>query len=153
MLKCDLGGEYTARKASTTNSSSRRTGCTYEIVCSVKEGVWGVRKVEGGHNHSIQLDLSGHAIARRPNPEEKQLIINLARSGVAPKNILNQLKHEFNNHTILAEDIYRVITKEKKEVLDGRSFIEALADVLNTNDYISAVQIKEYVKTCPDLNK
>jgi hypothetical protein len=28
VLKCDLGGEYIAKKASTTNSSSRKTGCT-----------------------------------------------------------------------------------------------------------------------------
>jgi hypothetical protein len=70
-----------------------------------------VRKVEGGHNHSVSLDLSGHAVARRPNPAEKQLIINLGPSGVAPKNILIQLKREFNNHTILAEDILRVAIK------------------------------------------
>ncbi len=68
VLKCDLGGEYIAKKASTTNSSSRRTGCTYEIVCSKKKEVWGVRKVEGGHNHSVSLDLSGHVpIPQRSN--------------------------------------------------------------------------------------
>lgn len=127
-LKCDLGGQYKAKKQSSTNSSSRLIGCTYVIVCSRKKSVWGVRKVKGSHNHDLSLDVSGHVVARRPNKAEKEKIRKLRESGLPPKEIVSQLKKEFNNNLITTKEVYRELNNAKKELLKGKINMEALVD-------------------------
>ncbi len=119
-LKCDLGGEYKIKKASTTNSGSRLTNCDYEIICSKKKGVCGIRKEIGTHNHAISLDVSGHSVARRPSKTEKETIRKSGESGIAPKAILNQLNKDGANTLITAKEVYRELDNQKKDFLGER---------------------------------
>ena len=74
VFKCDRGGIYVPAKPSSTNSTSRLTGCTFEVICSSVQGIWDVRKVIGENNHPVGGDMSGHSIVRRPNDLEREHI-------------------------------------------------------------------------------
>ncbi|KAI8894030.1 hypothetical protein BC833DRAFT_624331 [Globomyces pollinis-pini] len=71
-LKCDRCGIYRSTCKQGRNSSSRITGCPFEIVCSLRKGKWKVRKLIDTHNHEITSNLADHSIARRPTEERKK---------------------------------------------------------------------------------
>ena len=86
----------------------------------------GIRKEVGTHNHAISLDVSGHAVARRPSKTEKDTIRKLGESGIAPKAILNQLNKEGVNSLITAKEVYRELVNQKKDFLGGRTNMELM---------------------------
>jgi hypothetical protein len=71
LLKCDLGGSYQPvfqEQQPKRKSSSRLTGCEFEISCGTKKGNWYVRKTIGSHNHPLDCStLIGHPTFRRFN--------------------------------------------------------------------------------------
>jgi hypothetical protein len=95
VLKCDRGGIYAPAKPSSTNSTSRLTGCTLEVICSNDKGLWGVRKVIGEHNHPVGGDMSGHSMIRRPNDAEREHIRDLGMTGMPVKHILSSIRQKF----------------------------------------------------------
>ncbi|KAJ2998840.1 hypothetical protein HDV02_003950 [Globomyces sp. JEL0801] len=65
-LKCDRGGIYISTCKQGRKSSSRLTGCPFEVVTSLRKEKWKVRKLIDTHNHEITRNLAGHSVARRP---------------------------------------------------------------------------------------
>jgi len=148
LLKCDLGGCYRNRlllsdEGRLRKTSSRLTGCPFQISCTVTRGVWVYSIVSGSHNHAVGEDLAGHAVVRRPTTEERAKIQQLGSLGVAPKHILSVLHIEFDGNKSTAQHVYNVLQSTKAEFLRGRSPIEALADLVSEDGYISNVWLKD----------
>jgi hypothetical protein len=143
VLKCDLGGECSSKvDTPKRNKGSRLSGCPFEIRGGVKNGKWFLRQVIGDHNHKITGNLNGHAVARRMNDAEVARVTELSASGVSTKEILTICNSEFTDATRCYRDIYNIIQKINVDFLACRSPLEALLDLLQTEDYISNVWVQ-----------
>ena len=69
------------------------------------------------------------------------MIKTLSCSGVPPKNILNQIRNKFGNSIINARDIYTVLNNSKKEFLNGRTNMEALVEIISTEEFVSDIKL------------
>lgn len=131
-LKCDLGGSCKAveqEQQPKRKSSSRLTGCEFEISCGVKKGKWFVKSRIGEHNHPLDRPLNGHPGFRRLDDDCKQRIRIMHESGIQPKHILTNIKLEFPSATCTIQEIYNAISELRKEYLNGRTQVEALLDL------------------------
>ena len=86
LLKSDRGGCYRNRLLLSDEgclriTSSRLTGCPFQISCTVTRGVWVASIVIGSHNHAVGEDLAGHVVVRRPTTEERAKIQQLGSLG------------------------------------------------------------------------
>jgi hypothetical protein len=111
VLKCDRGGSYINRLMLTDETRQRKThtrlnDCPFLITCTSRKGIWAVRKMVDQHNHPVALDLSGHAVFKRPSGAAKERIHKLAEQRVAPKSILSVMREEFKDETITSGTIY-----------------------------------------------
>lgn len=67
---------------------------------------WHVSITDGIHNHVLDRALQGHLIAGRLKPEEKQLLSELTRNLVPPKNIISTMKERDPNNVSDIKQIY-----------------------------------------------
>ena len=146
VLKCDRGGDYFNELVLTDESRqrgthTRRIGCPFVIVCSSVNGFWAIRNVSGNHNHEVGLNLGGHAVKRRLSECEKVRVRDLYEQGVVPRDILSIIRKEFSNGYVTARDIYNETAKSRKEELRGRKPIEALLDLISSEDYMNKVKL------------
>ncbi|KAJ2990458.1 hypothetical protein HDV02_004423 [Globomyces sp. JEL0801] len=80
-LKCDRGGIYISTCKQGRKSSSRLTGCPFEVVTSLRKEKWKVRKLIDTHNHEITSNLAG----QRPPEEQKETIRILTRNTICKR--------------------------------------------------------------------
>ena len=150
VLVCDRGGQYkNSRNLSNEDrkrrGTTRRIGCSFEIVCRLRDGQWHIEKITGEHNHALPNNLAGHAVGRAPKPEEREKILSLSNQGIAPKFIKAVLRTDFANSLITDQDIYNIKKAARNQFLQGRTPMEALIDMVSTNDYFSKVLIENNV--------
>lgn len=62
------------------------------IFCQIKK--WRFNVICDLHNHDMCEKLTGHSIACRLMPEEKEIVSDMTLNMVQPKNILATLKHK-----------------------------------------------------------
>jgi hypothetical protein len=146
VLKCDRGGTYKHNHSQQKQKThTRLRGCSFEIVCSSKRGVWAVRKISGAHNHALERNLSGHSVARRLTSTEKQKIVSLSGNGIPPRAILTTLRSESNNPYISAQEIHNTLHFERRSMLRGRKPIEAFIDVVSCSDFFRKIWLEDDV--------
>jgi len=146
VLKCDRGGTYKHNHSQQKRKThTRLTGCSFEIVCSSKRGVWAVRKIAGAHNHALERNLSGHSVARRLTSTEKQKIVSLSGNGIPPRAILTTLRSESNNPYISAQEIHNTLHLERRSMLRGRKPIEAFIDVVSCSVFFRKIRLEDDV--------
>ena len=153
VLRCDRGGQYINDRNLTDetrkkDTHTRRIGCEFEIVSSSVKGVWAVRKISGDHNHSLESNLAGHPAKRRLTDEEKERIEAMSACGFAPKDIISNIRKEFNNTNSTARDVYNVLRTARAKELGERKPIEALVEMISSPDYYSKVQLVDGVINC-----
>jgi hypothetical protein len=150
VLVCDRGDQYkNSRNLSNEErkrrGTTRRIGCSFEIVCRLRDGQWHIEKITGEHNHALPNNLAGHAVGRAPKPEEREKILSLSNQGIAPKFIKAVLRTDFANSLITDQDIYNIKKAARNQFLQGRTPMEALIDMVSTNDYFSKILIENNV--------
>ena len=86
------------------------------------------------------LEMAGHPTSRRLCTEAEQTIKQLVSVGVAPRQILAALRSEHPSALVTAKTVYNAKAQQRREVLAGRSPIQALLDKLKESNYQHTVE-------------
>lgn len=128
--QCDRSGKYQS-KALVRDTSTRTTGCTFNMIIFQKGDGWILQVKNRHHNHSPSINPSAHNIHRRRTPAQKECIEAMSRAGIAPKHILTAIRQQDPNTLVSATDIHNDKKVMRISQLQGRTPIEALIDKLS----------------------
>ncbi|XP_077246031.1 protein FAR1-RELATED SEQUENCE 5-like [Tasmannia lanceolata] len=103
ILKCDRGGVYKDTRKATTSHD---------------------------HNHKAFEDISGHPSSRRFSKEDILRIKEVTIAGIQPHQILTSLRQGNPQLLAISRDVYNCISKIRRDILAGRTAIQALLDEL-----------------------
>lgn len=135
-LKCDIGGVYRDRgnKGKRINTSSRLIGCNYRLTgrYSSKIQKWHICITFAFHTHEAcpQNQMISRSQARARSIKPKLGSIENLVSTVEPRKIATSLRREDPEVMLLSRDISNLRSKKIRDVLDGRTPIQALLDSL-----------------------
>ncbi|XP_077221956.1 protein FAR1-RELATED SEQUENCE 5-like [Tasmannia lanceolata] len=136
ILKGDRGGVYRDTRKVTTNRGTKET-CSRLINCPFR--IDGKKKVSGSwilkignleNNHRASKDISGHPSSRHLSKEEVLRIKEMIIACIQPNQMLTSLRQSNPQLLAVSRDIYNCIAKSCKEILAGRTPIQALLDKL-----------------------
>ena len=96
--------------------------------------------------HLLIEHLKGHSYAGRLSEEETKLVIDMSKTLVRPRDILNTLKQRDNNNVSTIRTIYNARKKFRITEYGGRSQMQQLMNKLSKITYI------EVHRSCPDTN-
>ncbi|KAI8710713.1 hypothetical protein NCS52_01552300 [Fusarium sp. LHS14.1] len=126
-------------------TTTRTTGCEFSILAKEnKDGsTWTLRHRSDSrfslHNHEPSQDTTAHPVLRTMSKEHLSQLTGLANAGIAPKEIRTYMRQ--NTNTIATQqDIYNRIADARREVCQGQSSINALADQLFREGFWSQFQ-------------
>lgn len=120
------------------SGGTKRCGCPFRLKGkNVGHGdEWTLEVVNGMHNHHAAKYHEGHSYLGRLTKEENNLLVNMSKNLVSPKEILYTLKQNdpLNSSTMKtiynARQFHRVIEKA------GRSEMQILLNNLQENNYV-----------------
>jgi hypothetical protein len=135
---CSKSGKYDAKgKVSTTHESKRRkntstmkTDCKYQCVAQKldTDDGWKLEVLNNNHNHGLVSALSAlpaHIIAAI-TPEERVMVCEMYVLSHSPIQILNKLRHDKPDCTLIPHATYNLLVSMRVEELDGKTPIEWL---------------------------
>ncbi|XP_006579274.1 uncharacterized protein [Glycine max] len=104
LIGCERSGKYKCRKKEFVrrDTGTRKCGCPFKIHGKLVHGGegWMVKLICEIHNHELAKTLVGLPYAGRLTDDEKNIIVDMTKSNVKPRNILLTLKeHNANNST------------------------------------------------------
>ncbi|KAK3205168.1 hypothetical protein Dsin_019214 [Dipteronia sinensis] len=82
---------------------------------------WALKVINGLHNHPVAQHLEGHSFAGRLTKEEVNMLIDMSKSEVKPKNILYTLQNRDIHNVSTMKTIYNACYKYKVVEKAGRS--------------------------------
>jgi hypothetical protein len=89
------------------------------------------------HNHFPSPDMSGYPSLRRLNDQRLAAVGRLSDAGCTPRQILSALRLEEQDLAAVSRTTYNAPAKIRREMLDGRTPIQALLDIITQNDLYS----------------
>jgi len=93
---CERSGEHKVMKKKLKHEAagSSKCGCLFKLHGYVvkEKNNWKLTILNGVHNHEILPYLVGHLLAGRLMENDKEIVRDLTKSSVKPKNILTNLK-------------------------------------------------------------
>jgi hypothetical protein len=126
-------------------TTTRTTGCEFSVLGkeSRDKRTWTLRHRSdqrfSQHNHGPSQDVTAHPILRALSTEDLSQLQGLANAGIAPKEIRTYMRQ--NTDTITTQqDIYNRIADARRQVSQGQSSINALADHLFKEGFWSQFQ-------------
>ncbi|XP_022146566.1 2-succinylbenzoate--CoA ligase, chloroplastic/peroxisomal isoform X2 [Momordica charantia] len=110
--KLEVLGDRKARKLTGT----KKCGCPFLLKGQklTTDDDWIVKVVCGVHNHLAIKNMEGHSFAGRLSQEENEILMNLSRSSVRPKDILNTLKSRDARNASTMKTIYNARHRQKR---------------------------------------
>ncbi|KAF7144569.1 hypothetical protein RHSIM_Rhsim04G0198300 [Rhododendron simsii] len=152
VIGCDRGGKYRARGTSVSMderkkiSASRLIDCPFKIKGKKKIGEsWKVEIKNASHNHGLSSDMSGHPYCRRFSQEDMLSIRQMTLAGIPPRQVLSSLRLSDPSCKAIARTVYNAKNAITKEVLAGRTMVQALFDELAWHLLEVQYKEKEYV--------
>lgn len=151
---------------------SRETGCKLSILGkeTLDKTSWVLSYRSGSeysqHNHLPSQDPSAHPAHRKLSNKDQIIVDGLTNAGITPKDIRTYLRQ--NSETIATQqDIYNRIANSKRDLCEGQSTINALANQLDQEGFWNRMQLDrdgrvtavlfahpdslEYLRAYPDL--
>ncbi|KAG5566439.1 hypothetical protein RHGRI_002122 [Rhododendron griersonianum] len=142
LIGCDRGGKYRARGTSVSLderkkiSASRLIDCPFQIKGKKKVGEsWIVEIINASHNHGLSSDMSGHPYCRRFSQEDMLSIRQMTLAGIPPRQVLSSLRLSDPSCKAIARTVYNAKNAITKEVLAGRTMVQALFNELGKGDF------------------
>ena len=133
-LRCDRGGTYTPQHT-VRQCGTRIIECPFEVVGSRRHSSWSLAVKNDNHNHDPSDSLSGHPKACRLAPDTTLYVDDMTNAGVSPRNIISVLKTRDPEVNLCSKMIYNQRLRHRLELLNGRSPLQALFDVLRLTGY------------------
>ena len=104
-------------------------------------GIWSVITNEHHHNHPPEECMQGHSIARRLRADQSSLVTNTTKSGAPPKAVLALAQATDSTFLACSRDISNLKTTKKKELLAGRTMIDAFFTSLDDLGHTYDIQL------------
>ncbi|KAJ3568926.1 hypothetical protein NPX13_g6253 [Xylaria arbuscula] len=138
---CDRGGRAPdTSKERQRNTTTRRTGCLFSVLAkeSLDKTFWALKHRPdqrfASYNHKPSLRPTAHLVLRELSTEEKSTIAKLSDAGIAPKEIRTYIRQSYNT-IATQQDVYNRIADARREVCEGQSTVQALANQLDTEGF------------------
>jgi len=99
-MKCERSSEYKPpkrrKKLNLEGTGSRKCECPFRLKCFFEKNTqdWWIAMFCGIHNHEFAPKLADHFHVGRLKAKEKQRVIDMTKSLVAPRNIITDLKEK-----------------------------------------------------------
>ncbi|RZC52276.1 hypothetical protein C5167_020707 [Papaver somniferum] len=146
-LGCERGGVYRNHKKKTDTptlkdltkkreSGTRKCGCPFTLKGVWMAGdKWKVRVHCGSHNHELPEKLVGHSYVARLKKKEKQILVDLTKSGARPRQVLSTLKQRSKKNMSMRE-IYNARATLKLMEIEGKSAMQQILGLLSKHHYV-----------------
>ncbi|KAE8212659.1 hypothetical protein CF319_g9240 [Tilletia indica] len=140
-LGCDKQGQYKNSHKLTAETRKRgvstaRAGCPFKLRLKA-EGVskWKLTVVNSDHNHAASTNPVTHAVQRRIDVATKDQILELARHGTKPAQIVPLLLQREDPIQITSKDVSNLLQTHRLLALHGRAPVEALVEWLEEQNW------------------
>ncbi|KAH1225616.1 hypothetical protein GmHk_11G032466 [Glycine max] len=149
LIGCEMSGQYKCRKKEFVRRDieSRKCGCPFKLrgkPVHGREG-WMVKLICGIHNHELAKFLVGHPYTGQLTKDEKNIIVDMTKSMVKPRNILLTLKeHNVNNCTTIKQ-IYNARSAYRSSIRGSDTEMQHLMKLLERDQYIHWHRLKDEV--------
>ena len=77
---------------------------------------WSLSIVSRVHNHPMEAKLEGHIFAYSLNRIENELVADVIRNMMEPRNILKTLKEKRKDNVTVIKQVYKSHQRYKKEI-------------------------------------
>lgn len=132
-FQCDRHSKLSSQSSGKRKSSSRGTGCPFQIQIDRQDDEkWSVSS-KNTHNHLPSIHPASHSVHRELSEKTKSTILSMSATGSTPRHILASIIQNDKDLLITRPDIHNVIQKAELEFLNGRTKIQALMDELQTD--------------------
>ncbi|KAL5161851.1 putative protein FAR1-RELATED SEQUENCE 10 [Glycine soja] len=147
LIGCEMSGQYKCRKKEFVrrDTRSRKCGCPFKLHGKPVIGGegWMVKLIYGIHNHELAKSLVGHPYAGRLTKEEKNIITDMTKSMVKPKNILLTLKEHNVNSCTTIKQIYNARSAYRSSIRGSNTEMQHLMKLLGRDQYIHWHRLKD----------
>jgi hypothetical protein len=117
-LVCERSGEHKVpkKKLKHVATGSRKCGCLFKVrgYVAKEESTWKLAILNGVHNHEMFPYLAGFLLAGRLIEDDKEIVRDLMKSSIKPKNILTNLKGKRKESVTNIKQVYNECHKFKK---------------------------------------
>ncbi|KAL5134613.1 Protein FAR1-RELATED SEQUENCE 5 [Glycine soja] len=118
LIGCERSGQYKCRKKEFVRRDigSRKCGCPFKLHGKPMHGWegWMVKLICGIHNHELVKSLVRHSYVGRLTKDEKNIIADMTKSMVKPRNILLTLKeHNANRSDTEMQHLMKLLERDQ----------------------------------------
>ncbi|KAH1232863.1 Protein FAR1-RELATED SEQUENCE 5 [Glycine max] len=139
LIGCERSGKYKGRKKEFVrkDTGTRKCGCPFKIHGKPVHGGegWAVKLICGIHNHELAKTLVGHPYAGRLTDDEKNIIADMTKSNVKPRNILLTLKEHNSSSCTTIKQIYNARSAYRSSIRGDDSEMQHLMRLLEHSTY------------------
>ncbi|KAH1226279.1 PKS-NRPS hybrid synthetase [Glycine max] len=149
LIGCERSGQYKCKKKEFVkrDTGTRKCGCPFKLRGKPVHGGegWMVKLICGIHNHELAKTLVGHPYAWRLTNDEKNIIADMTKSNVKPRNILLTLKeHNANSYTTIKQ-IYNTRSAYRSSIRGDDTEMQHLIRLLERDQCIHWHRLKDEV--------
>ncbi|KAH7575551.1 hypothetical protein JRO89_XS02G0142600 [Xanthoceras sorbifolium] len=156
---CERSGAYrrkynevqTPKRPKTTGT--KKCGCPFELKGHKLDDNddWILKVICGVHNHPVTQLSEGHSFAGRLTEQEANILIDMSKSNLSPKEILHTLKRRDAHNASTIKAIYNARHKYKVGEQVGRLHMQKLMNKLTEYKYIEWHRDDEDTQCIKDL--
>ncbi|KAK3226761.1 hypothetical protein Dsin_006623 [Dipteronia sinensis] len=126
---CERSGTYKHKISECQGKKRSRATGTKKCNCPfllkgkklASDDNWALKVINGQYNHPAAQHLEGHSFASRLTKEEVNMLIDMSKSEVKPKNILHTLQNRDIHNVSTMKTIYNARYKYKVFMVPGSS--------------------------------
>ncbi|KAH1221110.1 Protein FAR1-RELATED SEQUENCE 5 [Glycine max] len=147
LIGCERSGKYKCRKKEFVrrDTCTRKCGCPFKIRGKPMHGGegWTVKLICGIHNHELAKTLVEHPYAGRLTDDEKNIIADMTKSNVKPRNIQLTLKEHNTNSCTTIKQIYNARSAYHSSIRGDDTEMQHLMRLLKRDQYIHWHRLKD----------
>ena len=135
LIACERSGEYRPKKHNLVRActDSRKCECPFKLHAKPVSGGdgWMVKLICGIHNHEMAKSLVGHPYTGRLTKDEKNVVVDMMKSMVKPRNILLTLKENNDNNYTTIKQIYNAKHAYRSSIRGSNTEMQQLMMLLD----------------------
>ncbi|KAH1194087.1 hypothetical protein GmHk_19G054976 [Glycine max] len=126
---------------------TRKCGCPFRLHGKPVRGgeCWMVKLICGMHNHELAKTLVGHPYVGRLTKDEKNIIEDMTKSMVKPRNILLTLKEHNAKICTTIKKIYNAKSAYRSSIRGADTEMQHLMKLLERDQYIHWHRLKDEI--------
>ena len=149
LIGCKRSGQYKCRNKEFVrrDTGTRKCGCPFRLRGKPVRGGegWMVKLICEMHNHELAKFLVGHPYVGRLTKDEKNIIEDMTKSMVKPRNILLTLKEHNANSCTTIKQIYNARSAYRSSIRGADTEMQHLMNLLERDQYIHWHILKDEV--------